>query len=94
MRCISLVISAIYLCLCHFPIAEWYAYHRGTYHIYGHIHNRLSDTCLIMRNRKHAYNAAACINNYVPGTLEEIIANNQQFAELNSLGWKDFVPVV
>jgi len=47
-----------------------------------------------MRNRKHAYNAAACINNYVPGTLEEIIANNQQFAELNSLGWKDFVPVV
>ncbi|MBQ6832904.1 MAG: metallophosphoesterase [Lachnospiraceae bacterium] len=83
-----------YLCLCHFPIAEWYAYHRGTYHIYGHIHNRLSDTCLIMRNRKHAYNAAACINNYVPGTLEEIIANNQQFAESHPLGWKDFVPVV
>lgn len=26
--------------LCHFPIAEWNKYWRGSWHIYGHIHNQ------------------------------------------------------
>ena len=76
------------ICLCHFPMAEWNAYYRESYHIYGHIHNRLSDTCLIMRNRRNAFNAAACINNYMPSTLDEIIANNQRFVEENPLSWR------
>ena len=80
------------ICLCHFPIAEWNAYHRESYHVYGHIHGRLSDTCLIMRNRRNAYNAAACINNYKPSTLEEIIANNRRFVEEKPLSWKDLPP--
>lgn len=80
------------VCLCHFPIAEWNAYHRESYHIYGHIHNRLSDTCLIMRNRRNAYNAAACINSYTPSTLEEIIVNNRRFAKERPLSWKDLPP--
>ena len=78
--------------LCHFPSAEWNGYYRESYHIYGHIHNRLSDTCLIMRNRRNAYNAAACINNYMPGTLEEIIANNQRFVAEHPLSWRDLPP--
>lgn len=78
------------ICLCHFPLAEWNAYHRGSFHLYGHIHNRLSDTCLMMRSRQNAYNAAACINNYMPSTLEEIAANNRRFEEENPLSWKDF----
>ncbi|MBE5955643.1 MAG: hydrolase [Lachnospiraceae bacterium] len=77
------------ICLCHYPMAEWTAYHRNSYHIYGHIHNRLSDTCLLMRNRKNAYNAAACINHYRPSTLAEIIANNEKFVKENPLTWKD-----
>lgn len=81
-----------HLCLCHFPICEWNGYYRENYHIYGHIHNRLSDTCLIMRNRRNAYNAAACINNYVPSTLEEIIANNQRFVAEHPLSWRDLPP--
>ena len=79
------------VCSCHFPIAEWNAYHRESYHIYGRIHNRLSDTCLIMRNRRNAYNAAACINNYRSSTLEEIISNNQCFVEENPLCWRDLI---
>lgn len=81
------------LCLCHFPICEWNGYYRDSYHLYGHIHARLADTCLIMRNRKNAYNAAACINNYKPSTLEEIMANNQRFVEERPLSWRDFPPV-
>ena len=81
------------LCLCHFPICEWNAYYRNSYHLFGHIHGRLADTCLIMRSRRNAYNAAACINNYRPSTLEEIIANNQRFVEQNPLSWRDLPPV-
>lgn len=81
------------LCLCHFPICEWNGYHRGSIHIYGHIHNRLSDTCLVMRDRKHAFNAAACINNYTPSTLDEIIVNNRKFEAEHPLSWADLIPM-
>lgn len=70
-----------HICLCHFPIAEWNGYHKGHWHIYGHIHARLDDTYYFMRNRSKALNAAACINNYAPASLNELIRNNQYFRE-------------
>lgn len=78
--------------LCHFPMAEWPGYYRDHIHLYGHIHNRLSETCLIMRNRKNAYNASACINFYMPCTLDEIIVNNKKFVEERPLRWCDLPP--
>ena len=78
--------------LCHFPMAEWSGYHRNQIHLYGHIHGRLSDTCLIMRNRRNAYNAGACINFYMPCTLDEIIVNNKKFEKERPLSWKDLPP--
>ena len=71
------------ICLCHFPIAEWNGYHKGHWHIYGHIHGRLDDTYYFMRNRERALNAAACINNYTPVSLNELIRNNQNFKEMH-----------
>lgn len=32
------------ICLCHFPIAEWNGFFRGSWHIYGHIHNKKGET--------------------------------------------------
>ena len=29
--------------LCHFPIAEWNGFHKGAYHIYGHINYNRTD---------------------------------------------------
>ena len=78
--------------MCHYPMAEWNAYYRGSYHVYGHIHNKLSDTCLIMRNRRNAYNAAACINGYMPVTLDEMIGNNKRFVLQSPLSWEDLPP--
>lgn len=80
------------ICACHFPIAEWNGYHRNSYHLYAHIHNRLTDTTLIMRNRHNAYNAGAMINNYMPSTLEEIVVNNKRFTEQYPLSWRDLPP--
>lgn len=78
--------------LSHFPICEWHGYYRDSYHLYGHIHNRLNSTCLIMRHRKNAYNAGCMINNYMPCTLDEIIANNKRFEAEHPLSWADLLP--
>ena len=65
------------ICLCHFPIAEWYGSHRGCWHIYGHIHGNMDETYYIMREKERALNAAACLNNYMPVTMDELILNNE-----------------
>ena len=34
----EITIDGIKLCLFHFPIFEWYAIGRGSFHLYGHVH--------------------------------------------------------
>lgn len=65
--------------LCHFPIAEWNGYFRGTWHIYGHIHNRKNETYEFMKNKEHALNAGCMINNYAPASFNELVRNNATF---------------
>ena len=69
------------ICLCHFPIAEWNGYYKGSWHIYGHIHNRRNETYEFMKTKERALNAAACINNYTPVSMNELIRNNRYFRE-------------
>lgn len=67
--------------LSHFPIAEWNGFHRNSWHIFGHIHGRTDTTYHYMKQFDRALNAAACINNYVPVTFNELIENNRIFKE-------------
>ena len=67
------------ICLCHFPIAEWNGYYKGVWHVYGHIHNRISDTSKFMMTREHALNAGCMINNYTPASFNELVRNNEDF---------------
>ncbi len=67
------------ICLCHYPIIEWDGFFRGTWHIYGHIHNRKNESYEIMKNLDHALNAGCMINNYSPASFSELIRNNEQF---------------
>ena len=69
------------ICLCHFPIAGWNGYHKGHWHIYGHIHNKVDEIYYFMNKTGRALNAAACINNYTPSSINELIRNNQLFQE-------------
>jgi calcineurin-like phosphoesterase family protein len=69
------------ICLCHFPLAEWNRASHGSWHIYGHIHNRKEDTYQFMKTKERALNAAACINNYTPASMNELIRNNKIFQE-------------
>lgn len=69
------------ICLCHFPIAEWNGYYKGHWHIYGHIHNKKDETYEFMRTKERALNAAACINQYTPVSLNELKRNNAAFQQ-------------
>lgn len=69
------------ICLCHFPVAEWNGYYHGTWHIYGHIHNRKNEVYDFMRTREHALNAGCMINNYMPVPFNELLENNKKFWE-------------
>ena len=67
--------------LSHYPHAEWNGFYRESWHIYGHIHNRTDTTYHYMKQFDRALNAAACINNYTPSSLNELIRNNKIFKE-------------
>jgi len=74
------------ICLCHFPIIDWNGYHKGSYHIYGHIHNRKDEAYEVMKTKDRALNAGCMINNYTPASFNELIYNNEIFK--NSCGRK------
>ena len=65
--------------ICHYPLAEWDGYFRGTYHVYAHIHNNINETYNFMKTRERALNCGCMINGYRPVTLDELIKNNKEF---------------
>ncbi len=73
--------------LCHYPLVEWNAYYSGSWHVYGHIHNRKNETYEIMRKKAHALNAGCMINNYMPVNFHELIKNNEVFRNLEGREW-------
>lgn len=67
--------------LCHFPIAVWDQSHRGSYHIYGHVHKNKTETCntthkiLEHEEMKNAFNVGCMLQeiNFTPRTLDYLI---------------------
>ena len=74
------------ICLCHFPIAEWNGYFKGSWHIYGHIHNKRNAAYEFMKNQDRALNAGCMINNYMPVTFKELVRNNEAFKRQEAEG--------
>lgn len=69
------------VCLCHYPIAEWYGKRYGGYHVFGHIHCRRDEVYEFMSRFDKALNAGCMINGYRPVTLDELIENNVRFPQ-------------
>ncbi len=75
--------------LCHYPLAVWDQSHRGSYHLYGHVHDNLQDdgdlrhTVLSHNEMKNAYNVGCMLPymNYTPKTLDEIISLSRKYKE-------------
>jgi len=68
-----------HIILCHYPIAEWSGYFRGSWHIYGHIHNAKNTAYLHMKNLEKALNTGVDICRYMPVTFRELIKYNEDF---------------
>jgi len=65
--------------LCHYPLAEWSGFFRGSFHIYGHIHNQKSDAYQYMASTGRAFNAGVDICDYMPVTFDELVEYNETF---------------
>jgi calcineurin-like phosphoesterase family protein len=66
--------------LCHYPMAEWNGFFRGSIHLYGHIHNNVdNDAYKIMSKLENAYNVGCDILDYAPRALEDVIKYNSAF---------------
>ena len=63
--------------LCHYPMAEWSGYYRGSWHIYGHIHNAKNPAYQYMKTQEKALNAGVDICNFMPVTFEELKIYNK-----------------
>jgi len=69
-----------YIFLSHYPMAEWSGYYRGSWHIYGHIHNHKESTAhQYMKTLDKALNAAVEICDYMPVTFQELKKYNERF---------------
>ena len=75
--------SGRHICICHYPLAEWNGMYRGTYHVYGHIHNSTNATFQFMRTLDRAFNCGVAINGYEPVTFQELERNNLAFKQSN-----------
>ena len=59
--------------LCHYPLHSWNGLYRGSYHLYGHVHN------LTVENNEwqyRRYNVSVEAINYTPVTLDDLINGN------------------
>lgn len=75
-----------HLVLCHYPMAEWPRFYRGSLHVFGHIHNnREGDAFHYYLQQPNMFNAGVEINHFVPVTLQQLKMNNKVFRERNDI---------
>lgn len=66
--------------LCHYPLMTWFEFGKGTYHVYGHIHDNVDlPYWPLLAQMEKALNAGVDINHFCPVTLDELIENNRTF---------------
>lgn len=59
--------------LFHYPIMDWNAKFRGSYHLHGHIHNMDSNILKFSNKESKMLNVSADVINFEPKTLDELI---------------------
>lgn len=59
----------------HYPLAEWAGFFRGSYHLYGHVHNNFTNPWHgYMPTLDHRFNVGVDVTDFKPVTLDQLIA--------------------
>lgn len=67
--------------MCHYPLLT-YRHETKWYMIHGHIHNNTDlDFWPLLKSRPLVLNAGVEINNFMPVSFEELVANNERFKD-------------
>ena len=68
------------VCICHYPLLDWFSGNEIIYHVFGHIHNKNAANSGYMYKQikdyysdKPAFNASVDVINFEPVTLNELI---------------------
>ena len=67
------------VCLCHYPLMDWFSGHETIYQVYGHIHNKTEENGKMYADIRHyytdklAFNASVDVIGFEPVTLDELI---------------------
>ncbi len=71
--------NGVKVCICHYPLLDWPEFNRGSYLVYGHIHNKTIKNGKEYQqikeyySNKNAYNCGIDVVGYVPVTIKEMI---------------------
>lgn len=73
--------------LCHYPLHSWNRLYRGSYHLYGHVHQNT------VRNenwQKNRYNVSCEVTNYTPKTLDQLIKEREESIKVMKARFKEW----
>ena len=74
------------LTLCHYPLMTWSGASKGSYMIYGHIHNNTNASFFpLICSMPNLLNAGVDINEYRQVTFKELVENNARFKNAASV---------
>jgi calcineurin-like phosphoesterase family protein len=63
---------------------SWDGMSKGSFLIFGHIHNNTNDTYWpLLKTMTNALNASVDINGFMPVTFDELVENNERFQKEN-----------
>lgn len=66
----------------HFPIQVWNKAHKGTIHLYGHIHSNKTTSHPMKYEIENSYNVGVDVNNYKPVRLDDYINRYNRLKEM------------
>lgn len=70
------------LVLCHYPLMSWNEMGRGSYLLFGHIHNSVNAPYWpLLRRMERALNVGVDVNGFRPVTFGELVESNRNFRE-------------
>lgn len=75
----EIVLDGKHIVMCHYPLLEWNGYFRGSYMVYGHIHNNKPKFSEYILQEDRLLNAGVDIVGFMPVNFNELVERNIEF---------------